>query len=257
MAGEMEYHTRCHILNDTHILKVSKYNLTVYRIEGKSRSTTGRLLCQLELPPLAEGFEASYCSSHIQRPPETPDCSPHFQCDPSLTILVLEYDVVPDRTALFVVIPISTMLSQADIAGKSSGPARTISWGDWGTAGARLVLVPYKTQASAHVHVFGSRVALSVTIPSPRDVMPSGSMHEIVVLDVREGAKRVADTGADRGATTKPKFLVLDKYTKEDTAIFASTVEAKMPYRMTKKLYDHTYIHRDGFAPLLCGELYV
>ncbi|TFK83950.1 hypothetical protein K466DRAFT_589320 [Polyporus arcularius HHB13444] len=227
--GEMEYHTRCHILDSTHVLKISKYDLTVYRTAARG-GKTGTLVCDLKMPALGEGFEASYCASSIQRPPETPDCSPHFECDPSLTVLVMEYDVrhessQQDSAWLVAVIPISTILAQVH------GRRRKLSWKDWGARGARLVLVPYQTSYSASIRTLGSRVAVSVSDPSAAPGV------DVAVLDVREGVKHAKDGSDAKREETLP-FLILDRYTEEDTPIFEGPVEATMPYRMVRTRCD-------------------
>ncbi|TFK90483.1 hypothetical protein K466DRAFT_660756 [Polyporus arcularius HHB13444] len=140
--NEMAYHTRCHILDSTHVLKISKYDLTVYSMAANfGTSTTGELAWHLGMPALAEGFKATYRASYIQRPRETPDCSPHFECDPSVTVLVVKYDIYheshrrQDRTMLIAVIPISTMLARARVPpttpkishGKTEEPSGLVS----------------------------------------------------------------------------------------------------------------------------------
>ncbi|TFK83948.1 hypothetical protein K466DRAFT_665476 [Polyporus arcularius HHB13444] len=229
--GEMEYHTRCHILDPTHVLKVSKYDLIVHRVAEEGKLIDGEIVCNLAMPALADGFEASYCASHIQRPPEMSDCSPHFECDPSLTVLVVEYDISRksslqrDNTKLIAVIPISTILARAH----ASLTTPKISWEDWGALGARLVLMPSRTSYSEHINVFGSRVTISVPRPSQQ------GMADVVVLDVREG---VVHAEGSRSATECEgiSILVLDRFTKEVTPVFKNPVEAKMPYRMRLQL---------------------
>ncbi|KAI0696306.1 hypothetical protein C8T65DRAFT_743637 [Cerioporus squamosus] len=240
--NEMEYHTRCHILDSTHLLKISKYDLTVHRME---RGPDGQPACILGMPTLAEGFVASYCSSSIQRPPETPDCSPHFECDPSLTVLVVEYDVRHEssgqnKAMLVLVVPITTILAQVH------GPQCELSWEDWGALGARLVLVPYQNTCSANIDAFGSRVAVSVSIP--------GRSVEVAVLDVRKGLKRTNDHELGAKPEGTSPLVVLDRFTKEDTPIFDGPVEAKMSYRMVTTQLDASQ-SRSGVVSLLCDGL--
>ncbi|RPD74951.1 hypothetical protein L226DRAFT_571194 [Lentinus tigrinus ALCF2SS1-7] len=265
MGDQMEYHTRCHILDTTHVLKISKYDLTVHRFGDYGH--TSKLVCNLQMPPLAQGYEASYCESYILRPPQTPDCSPSFECDPSFTVLVVEYDIhlltsgawsPKDGAMLLAILPIATIIDEAHRDMQQSLPAshtRKVPWEDWGALGARLVLVPYQRRCDARVHVFGSRVAVTMPRLSPQqnniDAIPLG-MVEVAVFDVRKGAECAAGSGG-QGAGTSP-FLVLDKFTDQDTPIFKGPVEAKMPYRMVRRQYEYSQ-HKILDASLLCDGL--
>ncbi len=252
----MAYHTRCHILDSTHVLKISKYDLTVYSMAANfGTSTTGELAWNLGMPALAEGFKATYRASYIQRPRETPDCSPYFECDPSVTVLVVKYDIYheshrrQDRTMLIAVIPISTMLARARV------PPTTpkIPWEDWGALGARLVLMPSRTSYYEHTDALGSRIVVSV----PRRFKSEQGVVqlEVAVLDVREGVVHTEGSRSAAECERTSTFLILDRFTEEDTPVFARPVEAKMPYRMVKTWCEVKSRNVSLLCDGLCGQI--
>ncbi|RDX57111.1 hypothetical protein OH76DRAFT_1413662 [Lentinus brumalis] len=235
----IENHARCHILDPTHVLKISEYDLAVYRMAAKGGSTPGRLVCNLGMPAFADAFEVFHCGSYIQRPPQTPDCSPDFECDDGVTVLAVKYEIChesrpwQDRAILVAVIPITTILAQTPGAlPPSRSRPRQRFWSEWGAHGARLVLIPFnETTCSADICAFGSRVAISLSFPFSRQP----GVVDVAVLDVREGVKHARDgSDAKREGTASSRLLVLDRFTEDDTPFFARSVEAKMPYRMVR-----------------------
>lgn len=235
------YDMRCRIVDSSYVLAILATDIYLFDMNDfDPDDDTGSpppILCQLQLPRLATGCHPDAVECYIQRPPTwAPDCPPHFECNPDVTVLVLRYAVSMRGRGIHsvvVFIPISTLRTLAHQDRDTASPM-VIPWEEWVGLGARVVWLP-SGSGWPSISTMGSRVALTFN-----------SASEVLLFDLHSHARISAlSTSLD---TTQ--VLISDCYTPDVAPIFRDPVRSTLPYRVVKKTiprgcYGEIYLMQD------------
>ena len=233
---------RVHVVDSLHAIKVVDTEISIVKLSGGTyQSETGSEdVCQLQLPFLAEGVSVEDVQSYCARPPINSDAP--FSYDPDLTVFTLYLEVIGDDLpfAILVIIPVSTIYATIERIRYCTSSLRSpsspmlVPWDDWGSDGARLVLLPARSLGSfENISTLGSRVALTV---SRWGLDTDESQCEVAIFDVRRGVDGLGrQESSDVGALGPSDLVwVSDCYTPTDTPIFRDPVHTRMPYRVSR-----------------------
>ncbi|KAI0738950.1 hypothetical protein C8Q80DRAFT_219928 [Daedaleopsis nitida] len=261
--------TRCRIVDAAYVLKISKSDIFVYDITPGRQSDdsdydmTGSPICQLQLPLLAAGYRVYDIDCYVHRPPSS-HCLPHFECDPDLTVLVLEDEVCgrhEDNTKVVIFVPLSLIRKVADRCRTSRGsgstttpcnspPPKSVSWDEWAEHGARLILLS-RDSGYAAVSTLGSRVTLTF-----EHIVPQQQPHndsEVFLFDVHPHARAMLEHALEAPGMAQ-RMSVSDCFTATDAPIFQGPVRSTLPYRVTRKVvpnrvcYGIVHVLQDGLG---------
>lgn len=245
------YNNRCHILDSTHVARIVDTDMIVHAIQldgsrdrnhSAGHDPNAVELCKLQLPPLADGFKLVSVKCRVQRPPTYTDCAPHFQGDPALTVLVVEYVVSgPDRErpTIVAIIPLSTILEAVRRIedslpgrGKDKGKGKetkAVPWDQFVDHGARIIVLPGvgEMYSEAQISTIGSKVAISF-----RSKTTKQSSKDLLLFDMHsypQAASVPEDPRIESG-----RVLISDCFTKNDTSMFRDPVRSTLPYRVAR-----------------------
>ncbi|KAH9903395.1 hypothetical protein C8Q73DRAFT_674536 [Cubamyces lactineus] len=239
-------HVRCYFLDATHIIVVQNTSLCIHEVHP-TKQIHDSLLCELELPALATNKVPHGVKSCLQWPPAHPGEAPLFKCDPSLTLLVLQFSACnnpkqsghSDCKPFLALIPVSTMLAQverirrAQEKGLNASPPTSeprapsaVPWKEWSPSGACLLELkrPHKDGYGSDIHAMGSRVLVS-----PHEVTAKNGKEEAYILDAHPLATAVHPT--PNSSAESPVVL---KRRIDDPEWFAEPVHNTLPCRVVR-----------------------
>ena len=232
------YHAQYRLMDSAHILQTIGADVFFCTIPAHAQA---HAVCQFQLPPLAHERLSleRYCSISIRRPPTYSGThgTPHFQSDPTLTVLALTYHV---RDAQMVLVPVVVFIPLATIAEvlrrQICAPAihraepPSVPWDEWIACGpgARLVILPHGSVLEG-VDSRGSRVAIR-SFPSWSDYRAGAA--ETVVFDLHPLA--AANDGEGGALPAAVPEWISDCYAEDEASVFRGAVRSTLPYRIAR-----------------------
>ncbi|KAI0323839.1 hypothetical protein GY45DRAFT_1439440 [Cubamyces sp. BRFM 1775] len=184
------------ILDSSKVLLVEDYTMYIHTFDPSATTSVpggnvARSHCELQLPPVVDTnpllskCEAQSMSASFAH------CNSVFAPDPSLAVIAVEYRIdwsmwgPYTSVALLMLLPIRTLLSQADRASEQRKIAPTqkvsIPWDDWGPDGTRCLLLENETRG---ISVVGSKCALHFR-ESYRTTLDDEVVDVVVIIDAR------------------------------------------------------------------------
>ncbi|KAI0742472.1 hypothetical protein C8Q80DRAFT_909252 [Daedaleopsis nitida] len=189
-------------------------------------------LCKLGLPLMVRECNVDVVECYVRRSPTSRNSSPHFECTPDLTVLVLRYAVSKRgyNASVIAFIPLSSIRKATHRFLKHDSPSsRVIPWDEWVDFGARVVFLPPGSDSWPSVSTMSSRVVLTF-----RDSKTTERDAEVLLFDLHPHAHIGApSTSADLDTTP---VLISDSYTPDVAPIFRGSVRSTLPYRVVKKI---------------------
>ncbi|KAI0730822.1 hypothetical protein C8Q76DRAFT_716318 [Earliella scabrosa] len=235
-------HAQYRLMDSAHILQTIGTDVFFCTIPAH---TQVQAVCQFQLPPLAHERLAlpGYCAISIRRPPtySGTNGAPHFQSDPTLTVLALTYHIRDTRRETPVFVPVIVFIPLATIAEvlrrRIGAPAvhhaepPSVPWDEWIACGpgARLVILPPGSVLKG-VDSRGSRVAIR-SFPSLSDYRAGAA--ETVVFDLHPLAAANDGEGGALPAAAAQEWIS-DCYPEDEASVFRGAVRSTLPYRIAR-----------------------
>ncbi|EIW55535.1 uncharacterized protein TRAVEDRAFT_50021 [Trametes versicolor FP-101664 SS1] len=203
-------------------------------------------LFTLLTPPIPTSHEQlGRLQPYLTFPPTGyPDCTPHFQQDPSLTMLVLHMRTALDSTpdgpfpqpseeSFVLCIPLSTLLASYPSNGPphaTDEPARSVLWEEWGPRGSRLVSLHPRAHVIA---TLGSRCA--VVFAYRRPGTPPTPPHVYIIELLPFAQSTMAGEQVPPLAYGPTEHVdAYDMFGKRDSSCWGS-VQTMYPFRITHR----------------------